>query len=128
MVHNTTAVTELAEENQTVDETSWPHCGYGEAGSGICGRLKGKKVPKGGQTVLMSDSSRFRPHAYVHRHKLHPKEDGLTRGGTVELRDMILQIDKMLIGYDGRSANNNTDTTMIINEDVINENDEGETT
>ena len=53
------AITKKADENQTVDETTWGHAGYGEAGSGLTGRLRNKKVSKGGQTSIMSDSRRF---------------------------------------------------------------------
>lgn len=56
-----------------MDETSWPHCGYGESGSGVCGRLsQNEKIAKGGQTVLLCmDAGRFRICAYKHRHKLY---------------------------------------------------------
>ncbi len=71
MVFNCNAITKFADENQTVDETTWGFGGYGEKGSGIVTRLMNKKVNKGGQTTIMSDSMRFRPQAYIHRHKLH---------------------------------------------------------
>ena len=63
MTSNCNAITEYAEENQTVDETTWGHAGYGEAGSGIIGRLMNKKVNKGGQTSIITDSRRFFPRA-----------------------------------------------------------------
>jgi hypothetical protein len=60
-VSNTNAISLKADENQVVDETSWPHCGYSESGSVVCGRLsQNKKIAKGGQTVLCMDAGRFR--------------------------------------------------------------------
>ena len=53
MVYNFNAITKFADENQTVDETTWGHAGYGESGSGITTRLMNKKVNKGGQTTIM---------------------------------------------------------------------------
>ena len=35
LVEKTNTITENADENQGFDESSFPHCGYGEAGSGI---------------------------------------------------------------------------------------------
>ena len=66
-----------------IDESSWPHCGYSEAGSGICVRLsQNKNFAKGGQTVLCMDSGRFRIRMYMHRHKLynHKKQDWSAAG------------------------------------------------
>ena len=79
MVHNCNAITKFADEMQTVDETTWGHAGFGESGSGLTGRLMNKKVNKGGQTTIMSDSTRFRPRAYIHRHKMHVPIAGMTR-------------------------------------------------
>ena len=56
MVHNYNAITKYAEGHLTVDETTWGHAGYGEAGSGLKGRLMNKKVNRGGQTTIMTDS------------------------------------------------------------------------
>ena len=92
MVHNCNAITKYAEGHLTVDETTWGHAGYGEAGSGLTGRLMNKKVNRGGQTTIMTDSRKFRPRAYIHRHKLHDKK-GMTRRGTIELPHLIHNID-----------------------------------
>ena len=56
MIHNTNAITKYANENQTMDETTWGHGGYGEAG--LVSRLRNKKVNKGGKIVLVSDSGK----------------------------------------------------------------------
>ena len=79
IVHNVNALTKQAGLDLCGDETTWATASPGEAGSGITGRVVGKPgVNKGGQTVIVSDVDRFRPRAYMHRHKLHMKPDGWT--------------------------------------------------
>jgi hypothetical protein len=74
LISNLNAVTKYAESDQCGDETTWGHGGYGEAGSGLAGRIMGKPgITRGGQIVIISDVSRCRPRAYVHRHKLHER-------------------------------------------------------
>ena len=112
MVHNTNAITKYASENQTIDETTWGHGGYGEANSGLVARLRNKKKNKGGQTVIISDSREFfRPRAYQHRHKLHvlPTIPPLTRQGSRELYDICGLLAPMLIG----TTNSNSTTKKI---------------
>ena len=71
-VENTSKISANSDDNQVVDESSWPHCGYGEAGSIIYGRLsQNKNFSKGGQNVLSMDYGRFRIRAYMHSHKLY---------------------------------------------------------
>jgi hypothetical protein len=71
LISNLNAITKHAEADQCGDETTWGHGGYGEAGSGLAGRIMGKPgITRGGQIVIISDVSRCRPRAYVHRHKL----------------------------------------------------------
>ena len=101
MVANCNAITLRAEENLTVDETTYGHAGYGEAGSGITGRLRNKKVNKGGQTTVISDSRRFRPRAYIHRHNLHPMIEGMTKKGTNEMVHLLKMIEPMVVGSEG---------------------------
>ena len=43
LVSNTNSMSEKYDKNQVIDESSWPHCRYGEDGSGIYGRLYLKK-------------------------------------------------------------------------------------
>ena len=111
MIFNCNAITKHADETQTVDETTWGHAGYGESGSGLVTRLLNKKVNKGGQTTLMSDSKRFRPRAYIHRHKLHVPQAGMTRRGTIELVALLLEIQKMVLPQD--PLENTTDLTRL---------------
>ena len=100
MCANTNAISKYADENQTVDETTWGFGGYGEANSGLCTRLMNKKVNKGGQITIISDSGRFRPRAHIHRHKLHKKIDGMTRRGTNELAILLTEIKEMILPQD----------------------------
>ena len=97
IVHNVNALTAVAALDLTGDETTFGHEGYGEAGSGLLGRLLGKLVTKGGQTVVVSDSYRLRPCAYSHRHKLHPPCNGWNSGaqGPQEARRIAEMIKPM---------------------------------
>ena len=98
LVDNTNTITAKADENLTIDETSWPHCGYGEAQSGICGRLsQNKKIVKCGQTVICIDACEYvRPRAYIHRHKLYNKKaEGFTQTGPYEFAQLLKQVEEM---------------------------------
>ena len=49
LVANTNTISAKDYDNQVISDSSWPHCGYVEAGYGICGRLSRKmKFKKGG--------------------------------------------------------------------------------
>jgi hypothetical protein len=101
LIHNINQMTEFAESDQCGDETTWPHGGYGEAGSGLLGRIMGKPgVTKGGQIVVISDVHRMRPRAYIHRHKLHTKPTGWTASGPLEVKMMMEKILPMVQGED----------------------------
>ena len=66
-VSNTKSISVKTDNNQMIDKSSWTRCGYGEAGSEICGRLFQKKnFEKCGQTVLCMYAGRFRIHVYMH--------------------------------------------------------------
>jgi hypothetical protein len=99
LIHNINQMTEFAESDQCGDETTWPHGGFGEAGSGLMGRIMGKPgVTKGGQIVVISDVHRMRPRAYIHRHKLHTKPTGWTAAGPLEVKMMMEKILPMVQG------------------------------
>jgi hypothetical protein len=67
LISNLNAILKSAEANQCGDETTWGHGGYGEAGSGLAGRILGKPgITQGGQIVVISDVSGCQPRAYVH--------------------------------------------------------------
>ena len=72
LTHNVNAITKYAGLDLCGDETTWGHQGFAEAGSGITSLIMGKPgISKGGQIVMIFDIDRFRPRAYVHRHKKH---------------------------------------------------------
>jgi hypothetical protein len=100
MISNLNAVTKHADLDQCSDETTWGHGGYGEAGSGLAGRIMGKPgITRGGQIVVISDVSRCRPRAFVHRHKLHerPNSRGYVEGPN-EVRMIVEQILPLIEG------------------------------
>ena len=106
LFYNINAVTKEADLDLCGDETTWGHSGYAEAGTGITGRIKNKPcVSKGGQTVIVSDVSRNRPRAYLHRHKLldHPK--GVTAKGQAEVIHLANKIEKMVKIGEGDEGN-----------------------
>ena len=71
LVANTNAISEKPDENQVIYESSWPHYGYGEAGSGTFGRLyQNKRFTKVWNTVLCMDAGRFRICEYMLYHKV----------------------------------------------------------
>ena len=85
-----------ADDNLTIDKTSWANCGYGEAGSCLTGRLYGKKVTRGGQTVILTDAGRCRPRSYIHMHKVHQMPDNFTRQGCMKAWYLLEKCFKML--------------------------------
>ena len=96
LTHNTNALTKKADENLMIDEMTWQFCGYGEAGSGVVSRLVNKKVPKGGQTVVLCDVGRIRPRAYIHRHKLNKLPPGYKRQGCGEAQFLMKEALSMV--------------------------------
>lgn len=101
IISNTNALSKYAELDQTGDETTWGHGGFGESGSGLVGRIVGKPgVTKGGQIVLVSDVHRIRPRAYIHRHTCYEKPPGWTVMGQLEVRMLMEKIGSMVLGED----------------------------
>jgi hypothetical protein len=98
LISNLNAVTKYADLDQCGDETTWGHGGYGEAGSGLAGRIMGKPgITRGGQIVIISDVSSCRPRGYIHRHKLHERPRGYVEGPN-EVRMMVEQILPLIQG------------------------------
>ena len=97
IVHNCDGLTLYADQNQVIDESTWGHGGYGEACSGLTGRLINKRVAKGGQVVITSDHGRCRPRAYLHRHKLHDYPKEFARIGTCELHYLASSLLEMVV-------------------------------
>jgi hypothetical protein len=106
LIDNLNAITEEAELDLSGDETTWGHGGFGEAGSGLIGRILNKPgVTKGGQIVMISDVHRIRPRAYMHRHKLHVKPPGWTQQGPYEVKSLLETLNGLVQGEpaaDGR--------------------------
>ena len=107
IVDNTNAISKKADETQVIDESTWGHAGFGEKGTGITGRLRNKKVAKGGQTVLMMDRHRFRIRAYMHRNKIYneiyksDKTREWSANGPYELKHLADELNKMVDGSEG---------------------------
>ena len=77
------------------DESTWGFSGYmADAG----GRLMNKPVGKGGQTTMIYDVSRRYPRAYVHWHKVHVRPVGFTAEGKFEIKNLIDQLNKLVVG------------------------------
>lgn len=109
IVHNTNAITLKADETQVIDETTWGHSGYGESKTGITGRLRNKKVSKGGQTVLIMDRGRKRIRAYLHRSKIYNElfpesKRGWSANGPFEIKHLADQLLKMVDGNPDSSS------------------------
>ena len=72
LVTNNNVISEKDNENQIIDDSSWPHYGYDEAGSRICGRIyQNNNFSKGGHTVLCMDYGRFWIRACMNCHKIY---------------------------------------------------------
>ena len=94
LFYNINTITKEADLDLCGDETSWAHSGF----SDVTGRiLKKPRVSKGGQTVIVSDVSRNRPRAYIHRHKLLDHPDGVNAKGQAEVIHITNKIGKMLM-------------------------------
>ena len=84
-----------AELDAALDESTWGFGGYMED---CGGRLINKPGGKGGQTTMKFDVSRCYPRAYVHQHKIHERQDGFTAEGKFEIKHLIDQIEKLVVG------------------------------
>ena len=80
-----------------MDETTWGFGGYcGDAG----GRLRDKKVSKGGQTTMLYDIHCRYPRAYIHRHKVHKCPEGFSAQGPSEVYELLRSIDVLVVNGD----------------------------
>ena len=97
-MHNVNCISKNAESDQCDDETTWGHGGFGEAGSGLVGRIMGKPgVSKGGHIVMVSDVTRVQPRAYLYWHKLHEKPTVWMASGLLEVRRIMEKARKMVM-------------------------------
>ena len=111
IIHNVNAVALNAELDLCGDETTYATASFGEKGSGLTGRIKGKPgVAKGGQIILVSDVHRIRSRAYVHRHKIHKDPDhDMTGMGMIEVK-LVLEKLKKMISCNGEQNNQDIKT------------------
>ena len=106
VVHNTNCLTLYASLDLVGDESSYAHQGHGETDTGLVSLIRNKpSVSKGMQTVIVSDVEYIRPRAYLHRHRMNKKFDGLSYEGPNEVRliweeqlSQLLKPDNTLIG------------------------------
>ena len=81
IVENMNAITRRADLDLCGDETTYATQAYGEAGTNLVSRRVGKPgVTKGGQIVLLCDTHRKFPQAFMHRHNLNPRPDKWPEG------------------------------------------------
>ena len=67
IIHNVNQLSNMGELDLTGDDTSLATASPGESGAGVTFRVQNKPgVSKGGQTVILSDTHRVRPQAYMH--------------------------------------------------------------
>jgi len=74
LVHNTNALTKKADENQTIDESTWSHSGYGESKTGI-------------------NRNKIYDELYADK-----KREGWTANGPYELKHLADKLEKMVVG------------------------------
>jgi hypothetical protein len=103
LVHNTNELSLFFDSDQVIDETTWGHQGYGEAG--LMTRIQNKPgITKGGQLVLSMDKNknyiRFCEVRYQSRPKIESVKGWANYMGPLELKAII---DKMngLYSFDG---------------------------
>jgi hypothetical protein len=76
-VKNVNAISKYADLDQTGNETTWGHGGFGEPGRGLVGLVRVKPgTRKEGQVVLTSDVHWIYHRFYLHWHNLHDKPVG----------------------------------------------------
>lgn len=98
IISNVNALTHRACLDLGGDETSIAHGGYGEKGTGILSRVLNKPgLTKGMQIVLVSDIDWIRPRAYMHRHKVHEKEEGWSLQGPAEVKHILKDLDELIV-------------------------------
>lgn len=72
--HNVDIPTEKACDDLCGDKSPHGFVGWGEAGAGLIGQVKGKPgVSRGGQIAMPFDVDRVHPRAHLHQHKKHKR-------------------------------------------------------
>jgi hypothetical protein len=97
LVHDMNYCMEWADQDATLDESTWKHGGYcAECG----GRLFHKPFDKGGQLTFIMYTSHCYPQCYVHYHKLHVSLPGFKMQGPLEVVALVEQLNSLLVGSD----------------------------
>jgi hypothetical protein len=97
LVKNINAITKKADDDQCIDETTFPFNGFGEPGAGLINKIMNKLgVTKGAQLVMSTDVGRIRPRAFVHRHNKHEKLCNLQ--GPNEILLLHVEMKKLMVG------------------------------
>ena len=96
ITENINAFTESAHQDQTIDETTY---GFGGYGPGM-GRVKGKRVNKGGQTVMMVDADGRYMRAYHHRlsEKFESRTAPFNQQGPHEVSKLVEKVRPLIKG------------------------------
>ncbi len=91
LCHNMNVISEKADDDQCLDETTWAFSGYaGEAGCRVIGK---PAVTRGGQTVTLYDVNHQFPQTYSHQHSLVEKH--FTQQDPNELYDILKQVKQL---------------------------------
>jgi hypothetical protein len=94
ITHNMNQLVKRGGLDLTLDETTWPNASYADCQ----GRLKGKKVDKGGQNVLVLDATRRYLYAWSPRHKYFQRPKGFTQEGPAEAMRCFDILKPLIIG------------------------------
>jgi hypothetical protein len=94
MMFNMNQIVEKGGLDLTMDKTTWPNSSYAD----VQGRLSGKKTDKGGQHVMLLDSTRRYMYAWSPRHKFSPITAPFTATGPAEVVHMIDIITPLVKG------------------------------
>ena len=94
MVHNVNCLIKKGGTDTTVDKTSWANGSYADVHS----RIKGKKMSKGGQHVLVLDTKRRYVYGYTARHKYFERKPPFTQEGPAKVKRLLDTLDGLIVG------------------------------
>ena len=93
-VHNLNQFIEKGGLDITVDETTWANASYAD----MHGRLRGKKVSKGGQHTLCLDARSRYIYGYTPRHNSFKRTAPFTAEGPAEVKRLVDTLNPLIIG------------------------------
>jgi hypothetical protein len=101
LIRNLNSISFKADDDQCIDETTFPFNGFGEPGAGLIKLVLNKPgVTKGAQLVITTDVGRLRPRAFVHRHNKHEKL--CKQQGPNEIRLLHRELKRLMAGGDAK--------------------------